>query len=144
MRYSLFAFILFSSAFLSADSNIDPQETNNQYAYTENAGWVDLQGDNTNGIEVGISHLQGYAWNENIGWIFFGDGTPENGVYYSNAMGSDVGVNRQNGGALTGWAYSETVSFISMDTSSVGGSQVVIDPATGVFSGYAWRIKNDC
>jgi hypothetical protein len=140
IRYSFF-FILACSLLapaLGADTNIDPTGAGNSYAWTQGAGWINLRGDVDQGVRVGASVLKGYAWSESVGWIFFGDGTPQFGPYYSNANGEDIGVNRQNDGSLTGYAWAPSVGWIIMDTSGAGGSQVRVDPLTGIFSGYAW------
>jgi hypothetical protein len=118
----------------SADqSNI---KTSARYAWAENAGWIDMRGDATNGVVVTSTVLSGYAWAENIGWIYFGDGAPDSGNAYSQAPG-DIGVNNDGSGNLSGYAWAENAGWIAFDTTVSGGSQVKVD-AEGRFSGYAW------
>ena len=50
---------------------------------------------------------------KNLGWVHFGDGHPENGVFYSNKMVRDYGVNNDGRGNLSGWAWSESVGWIN-------------------------------
>lgn len=116
-----------------AQSNIDPD---NAYVWGENIGWVNLYPSSDRGVVVENSYLSGYAWSENSGWIWFGDG-PDDGTSYTNT-GTDQGVNRNGAGELTGYAWGENIGWVVFDTTSVGGSQVVVDPNDGSFSGYAW------
>ena len=52
---------------------------------------------------------------ESVGWINLGDGTPRNGVQYSNTNGVDVGVNIEPDGALWGLAWGENIGWINLD-----------------------------
>lgn len=121
-----------------ANTTIDPNGVDQAYGWFENAGWLDLRGDETSGVVVGENVLSGFAWSENVGWINFGDGSPANGVYYSNTVAGDFGVNRDSFGNLSGYAWGENIGWIAMDTLSSGGARVSIESATGRFAGYAW------
>lgn len=122
----------------AAQSNIDPLSSLGKFGYLENAGWLNLEGDGDNGVVVTPDYLSGFAWSPSVGWINFGDGSPDNGTAYSNASGSDFGVNNDGSGNLSGFAWGENIGWIAFDTSSVGGSLVTIDAASGRFRGYAW------
>ena len=112
----------------ASEGNID---TNNKYAWSENAGWLNFRSSN-GGITVHDTYLSGYAWAENIGWIKLGSGTGP----YGNTSSSNWGVNHDSStGALSGYAWSENAGWINFDSSN---GQVTIDPSTGKFSGYAW------
>lgn len=54
-----------------------------QYAWSENAGWLNLKATN-GGAQVYSDHLEGYAWHENLGWVrlgtFTGGGSHNYGV----------------------------------------------------------------
>ena len=118
-----------------AQTNIDGTY---KYAWGENIGWVNFQGDVANGVIVGDDYLSGYAWLENVGWLFLGDGTPtgSGGTQYTQAAG-DTGVNHDGSGNLSGYAWGENIGWVVFDTSGSAGSQVTID-GSGNFSGYAW------
>lgn len=119
-------------------TNIDPNSTGQKYGWSENGGWLNLQGNSINGVRVNPSYLEGLAWHENFGWINFGDGTPLSGQY-SNLDAADFGVNRDAGtGNLSGYAWGENIGWIVFDTTASGGSRVTVIPATGRFTGYAW------
>ena len=107
----------------------------------------------------------GYAWNDNVGWINFGEDSsdPTGRVYVSNnklygyAWGENIGwisltcsndtsancsggynygVTQNNrNGTLTGYAWGENIGWI--DFAPTGGG-VHINPLTGDFTGYAW------
>jgi len=94
-------------------------ESDSQYAWGENVGWINLEpgGDGGQGVEVGDSTLTGYMWGENIGWI--------------NLSPTEGGVVNDVCGNLSGYAWSENVGWINF-------AGVTVDPTTGDFSGYAW------
>ena len=108
------------------------------------------------------STTSGYAWNDNVGWINFGDGnSSEKGrVYvsdnrlYGYAWGENIGwislncanteanncstygVTQNDGdGTLTGKAWGENVGWIDFAPNS---NSVRISTSTGNFNGYAW------
>ncbi len=113
---------------MAATGNINDTE---KFAWSETSGWVNfrpLHG----GISVHDTHISGFAWAANSGWIKFG---ADSGGPYSNTSKDDWGVNRDQTGGLSGFAWSETVGWINFNPSY---SQVIIDPATGIFIGFAW------
>jgi parallel beta-helix repeat protein len=124
LLFSLFG----PTAGFASEGNID---TNNKYAWSENAGWLNCRPTN-GGVTVNGTYLSGYAWAENIGWIKLGSGTGP----YNNTTSSNWGVNRNSStGALSGYAWSENVGWVNFDSSN---GQVTIDPSAGKFDGYAW------
>jgi hypothetical protein len=116
---------------ISANTTIN--ETN-LYAYSANAGWINMRGDTTNGVVIGQSYCSGYAWSANCGWISFGN-TPTNGWHYSNASQDDWGVNHDGEGNLTGYAYSANIGWINLEQ-TYGNPQ--IDLTSGDLSGYIY------
>ena len=103
--------------------NIDPGNSNSQYAWGENAGWMNLEpgGDGGPGVEVSDNTLTGSMWGENVGWISL---NPPGG-----------GVVNDRYGHLSGYAWGENTGWVNFAPTDGG---VTIDPATGAFSGYAW------
>jgi len=103
--------------------NIDPDNDNSQYAYAENAGWLNFEpgGNGGNGAKVTDSTVTGYVWGENIGWV-------------NLHPASYGGVVNDGAGNLSGYAWGENVGWINFKP-TYGG--VTID-ANGNFSGYAW------
>ena len=93
-----------------AQSTIDPTSA---YAYSANAGWINLRGDGANGVRVGETFLSGKAYGANLGWVDLGNGTPANGHTYSNTSGTDFGVNNDGAGNLSGFAYSANTGWIN-------------------------------
>ena len=112
------------------------------YAWSGNVGWIELipqrpaPGD---GLIVTDTHLAGFGWSDSTGWINFGDGTPGNGVRYSNASGADSGVNHDGAGNLSGLAWSANLGWINFGwANTTDANRPRFDLITGVFTGYAW------
>ncbi len=112
----LLASVLASSPALASSTNGTIDATNH-YAWSETTGWIDFGAIGGN-VQVTDSGLTGYAWGAKIGWI--------------NLQGV-----LNNGGTLSGDAWSETTGYI--DFKPTGGG-VTID-SSGNFSGYAWGPK---
>jgi len=106
-----------------------------KHAYGANIGWINFEGDQTNGVVVGAAFLSRFAWSANCGWINFGDGSPDNGLAYSNISASDFGVNHDGAGNLTGSAYGASIGWITFEQTH---GQPRISLSDGQFSGFAW------
>ncbi|MEM7391665.1 MAG: DUF11 domain-containing protein [Verrucomicrobiota bacterium] len=106
----------------------------NKYAYSANGGWLNFQGDVANGVIVSNTHLSGFIFSGNMGWIKLGDGSPANGVSYSNLSSDDYGVNLDGSGVLSGFAYGANIGWIQFETN--GNPR--IDIASGNFSGFIY------
>lgn len=65
----------------------------NAYSWGANFGWVNWQGDWTNGASIGAYIAQGYIYGANVGWISLGNGNPANHIQYANNSATDFGVN---------------------------------------------------
>jgi hypothetical protein len=115
-----------------ATTTIDP--VTNKYAYGANIGWVNAEGDVTNGMVVGEAFCSGFLYGANVGWIGVGDGTPDNGLAYSNSSSNDYGVNLEADGDLRGFAYAANLGWINFESN--GNAQV--DLLTGNLSGSAY------
>jgi hypothetical protein len=131
------------AAAAGATSNIDPDSTGRRYGWAENAGFLNLKPDPDNGVRVrafgDLSIVSGYAWHENVGWIHFGDGTPDAPPTYSNTSATDYGVNVNPAtGALSGFAWGENIGWINFNTAAASGQAVTLNASTGGFSGQAW------
>lgn len=119
-----------------ADSTINSSD---KYAWSANAGWVNLEGDFSSGVVTTESYLSGYAWAANIGWIHFGDGTPNNSYHYANNSAADYGVNHDGAGNLHGYAWSANTGWINFgEAGATNSSRPRINLLTGEFLGYAW------
>jgi len=142
IRHAIAAFaVLLLSASVSPcrAENIDPDMDGSQYAWAENAGWINGQPSEAGGpgVEVGPSGLSGWMWGENVGWI---------SLSCTNTAGCGTvayGVTNNGMGQLAGYAWSENIGWLSFsctNTGSCGASQygVTIDPLTGLFQGEAW------
>jgi len=109
-----------------ADGNIDPA---NNFAWSENAGWVNFAPSNGNVTVTAGRGLSGYAWAENIGWVKMA----AVGSTYQNTTKDDWGVHL-TGKALQGFAWSENAGWINFSPTD-GGVTLKHD---GQFDGYAW------
>jgi hypothetical protein len=114
-----------------AASNVN---STNRYAYAANAGWLDARSDGTNGAVIGQYVCSKYLYAANLGWISLGQGSPINGIYYSNAATNDWGVNNLGDGRLRGYAYGANIGWLNFETNG----DPRINLLTGRFSGYAW------
>src|ERR1700694_1531384 len=117
--------------------NIDPGNSNAQFAYGENVGWLNAEpsGDGGPGITVGATAPTGYMWGENAGWVSM------NCSNTSSCGTQSYGVTNSSG-ILSGYAWGENVGWISFSCANTGtcGTQnygVTIVPG-GVFTGNAW------
>jgi hypothetical protein len=119
--------------------NVDPDGSGEQFAYAENAGWLNLEplGDGGPGVEVTDTGLTGWMWGENLGWCSLS-------CAVTGSCGAvPFGVTNDGAGALGGWAWCENAGWISFSCANTGSCAaaaygVAIDPATGVFAGRAW------
>lgn len=124
------------------DTTVDDKH---KYSWGANIGWINWQGDITNGAVFTQNFASGYIWSANIGWINLGDGSPSNGQKYSNITADDFGINVDavsdpNYFILSGYAYSANAGWINFDVLSIAGSenQPKIEKQTGILKGYAW------
>lgn len=108
-----------------ADGNIDPA---NNFAWSENAGWINFAPTN-GGVTVRVGHgLSGFAWAENIGWIKLA----AVGSTYGNTTTNDWGV-KLVGKTLQGFGWSENAGWINFAPTN-GGVAI----SNGWLNGYAW------
>ena len=87
------------------------------------------------GVVVSDHILSGWAYAANFGWIHFGDGTPDDGIAYSNTSATDYGVNQDGNGRLVGYAYAANIGWINFEQTH---GQPEFSLSTGDFSGYAY------
>ena len=136
---SIITLRIFSGGGIVLAEIIDPDDDGSQYAWAENAGWLNLEpgGDGGPGVIVGDSVLTGYMWGENVGWISLS-------CEDSGTCGTlPYGVTNDGAGSLAGYAWGENAGWISFsceNTESCGTVPygVTINPATGEFGGHAW------
>jgi hypothetical protein len=105
-----------------------------KYAYGANFGWVNAAGDVTNGAVIGEYVCSGYLWAANAGWIYLGDGSPDDGIRYQNTLAADFGVNHDGVGNLSGYAYGANIGWLNFATN--GAPRVNL--LTGRLGGSVW------
>jgi len=130
-------------AALAFAENIDPFDTNAQYAWGESVGWLNAEPAYCSGcgVQVTDTGLTGYMWGESIGWINL---SCQNNATCGGPAGN-WGVTNDGAGNLAGYAWGESVGWISFSCqnnpptcATTANYGVAINPTTGVFSGYAW------
>jgi hypothetical protein len=109
-----------------------------KHSWSENTGWMNWRdaGNGAHGVRVHGTHLTGWIWSENLGWIAVGHG-PASGSFYTN-IAPDFGVNITASGATNGLAWSENAGWINFSTLSIEPLHARIDAQAGRFRGYAW------
>jgi len=109
--------------------NIDPYDSDQKYAWNENAGWVNMKAQE-HGAQVSDTDITGYIWCENIGWVNLAPKSTYPGV----------GIKNDGNGNLSGLAWGENVGWIKFNPVVPGSKTdygVKID-SNGYFYGWAW------
>lgn len=109
-------------------------DSDNKYVWGENIGWLNAEGDVTNGVVIGEAFCSGYLWGENVGWICMGDGSPDDRHAYSNTNATDFGVNTDPSCNLRGFAWGENIGWVNFESTG----SAAFDPLTSILSGHAW------
>jgi hypothetical protein len=111
--------------------NVDPDDDGSQYAWAENAGWLNAEptGNGGPGLDVSDFEVQGWMWSENAGWISLSCANT------ASCGTTEYGVQNDGHGNLSGFAWGENVGWLRFAYAEGG---VRIDPGTGEFDGYAW------
>jgi len=133
------AVLLLLSALPATAENTDPANDDSQWAWSENAGWLNAEssGNGGPGVQVVDGGLTGYLWSENAGWVSLS-------CQNTGSCGTQsYGVTNNGCGVLAGYAWAENAGWISFSCTNTGncGSVsygVTINPASGDFSGFAW------
>ncbi|MBE7494353.1 MAG: hypothetical protein HS117_05380 [Verrucomicrobiaceae bacterium] len=114
------------------------------WAYAANAGWLNFAWNasaNPEAAQIMRSFASGHVYAANLGWLHLGDGSPVDGVHYSQVNG-DYGVNLDPAtGALSGYAYGGNIGWVRFDWASsaaMGTHAPRLDLTTGAFSGHAY------
>ncbi len=106
--------------------NIDPDNTGSQFAWSENAGWLNFEPGLGPGVQVYRDRIEGFVWSENLGWI--------------NLAPTYGGVLNDGAGNLSGFAWSENAGWINFSP-QVPNSKIdygVKIDSGGQFYGWAW------
>lgn len=114
-----------------------------KYVWGQNVGWLNLRHDrpqSPSGVTVREYFLSGTAWGQNIGWLDLGDGSPANGIRYTNTAANDWGVNHDGAGNLSGHAWAQNIGWVNFGWGFAGvhAQRARVNLATGEFTGYAW------
>ena len=126
--------VMAAASFVVAE-NIDPYNTNEQYGWSENTGWLNAEPAVGNGMQVAGDKVTGFIWGENIGWINL------NCENNDTCASVSYGVINDGAGNLSGFAWAENVGWINFDPDVPGDTtnqyKVSID-GDGFVSGWAW------
>jgi len=130
-----FFLIILAPVLVCFAENVDPYDTNAQYGYSENTGWLNAEPNTGDGMQITSDKVTGWIWGENIGWINL---SCEN----NSTCGSvDFSVVNDGVGNLSGYAWAENVGWINFDPDVPGDTtnqyKVSIDE-NGYMSGWAW------
>ena len=133
---SIISLLMMLMASISLSENIDPYDSNNQYSWAENIGWLNFEPDTGDGVQVESDKLTGFIWAENIGWISL---SCEN----TSSCGTvNYGITNDGNGNLSGYAWAENVGWISFSCDNTGSCGTVNYGVTidseGNFDSWAW------
>jgi hypothetical protein len=133
--FIIFFLFLPSSAF--AATNISATTTAH-WAWNDLVGWINFY--STGNINVTPTQLTGYA-DSSIGSVSLDCATSPAGNICSS-QNSNYKVVNNGTGALSGWAWNDSVGWISFSCQNTGGcgtSNYGVSISNGVFSGWAWN-----
>lgn len=147
--YILYSIFFVSSAIaitnIVQDSPPPPDQCSEctQWAWNDYLGWIDLH--SSGNVNVTDTKLTGFAVLENGDEISFDCATSPTGNICST-RGNYV-VKNDGGGNLEGWAWNDTIGWISFcggrgsdtDCPNSVNYQVSIDPDSKEFEGWAWN-----
>ncbi len=126
-------------AIKAASETIDPNNDGSQYAWSENAGWLNAEplGSHAPGMNITLDGVDGWLWSENLGWISLSCENTASCAIVDHRVEHDGGRN------LYGYAWSEYAGWVNFSCLSSGSCATVdfgveIDLVTGELSGYAW------
>jgi hypothetical protein len=119
----------------SASTNISAT-ANQHWAWNDLIGWIDFY--TTGNIIVTSTQLSGYA-NSSLGYIALDCNTAPGGANCS----TNYQVMNDGSGDLSGWAWNDSIGWISFSCANTGGCvassySVTID-SSGNFHGWAWN-----
>lgn len=116
-----------------------------KHAWGENIGWLNFADAGfpagAQAARLHATYLSGFVWSENAGWINLGDGIPGASGQYTNAAGSDAGINYNPAtGLLSGYAWGENIGWINFSGGALATppNPARFDPVAGRLRGYAW------
>jgi hypothetical protein len=137
-RCFLAGMLVLAAGLLRGQSTVSETE---RYFYAGNAGWIDARPAPGDGARVSEHVCAGYLYSANMGWIHLGDGSPDDGLAYNQATGTNYGVNVTTSslfpgtlGRLRGYAYGANVGWIAFE--DAGDPRV--DLVSGRLSGHAY------
>ena len=133
--------LCFAGSASAQTSNVD---SSHKFSWGENIGWMNWRdagspaGSQGAIFDPGV--LSGFVWCENVGFLNLGDGSPSNGVAYSNVSGNDAGVNVLGDGRLAGLGWGENIGWVNFGPHATlpASQQARFDGAGARLRGYAW------
>lgn len=138
MRRYLIALLSFCILGIDGICGATNINSTNAYSYGANTGWMNWQGDGTNGGVIGEYVLGGYVYGANVGWINLGNYNPPNHIQYQNTSATDFGVNltkiSSSTAILRGFAWGANIGWINFEEKG----NPTIDLSTKQVHGYAY------
>lgn len=133
-----------SSFALQAAETIDPGDTNSQYAWSENSGWLNTEpmGQDGPGMDIRPDSARGWLWAENLGWISLNCVNTKScdKVVFGVTVAAIDG--KPDNYTMSGYAWGENIGWISLSCENTASCEQVnygIELAdSGALSGFAW------
>lgn len=135
---SLTLFIV-SFSFINAATNIDTQNAGEKWGWNDVAGWINMKDANT--VMVNAANVSGYATSL-IGDIMFDCATTPAG---NTCAAANFQTANDGAGNLSGWAWNDTMGWISMSGTTADGRSYKVsvapsgDGINSYFNGWAWN-----
>lgn len=106
------AWLLLCVAGPALAENINPDDDDSKYAWSENTGWINAEplGRDGPGAGIGSGVVNGFLRSENIGWISLSS--------TNSGAAVDYGVMNDGLGNLSGYAWSENAGWIKFASAS--------------------------
>ena len=129
---------------LLATENIDPQNTDRQYAWSENGGWINAEPGGQGGPGAQVvedGEADGWLWSENFGWISLNcSNTSSCGDVDYKVSASEI-EGQPGKFAFSGWAWGENIGWISFSCENTTSCEKIpfgVTATDGDVAGLAW------
>lgn len=131
------------TAMLAVTGTVQGVSLNDGFTISPSHGLIDFEAGG--GVNAEATYLSGSALGTTFGLIYFGNGSPTDGVSYSNDADQDtlnLGVNVDGEGYLSGYAFNYAIGLIHFDWAGAESPhRPRINPANGQVYGLVFNAE---